>query len=139
MKTKVFGLIVMFMFGVMTVFAGDKTEKFVVKGGKDCKSHIEQAAKTVDGVTEANWDEQSQQLEVKFDDSKTDADKIEVAIAQAGHDTPNHMAKDEDYDKLPDGCKSREKGTQMQQNKGTEMKQNNPKKEGASEEGKSEW
>ena len=38
----------------------------------------------------------------------TDTDKIEVAIAEAGHDTPNYKASDEVYNALPEGCKYRE-------------------------------
>ena len=45
MKTKVLGLLAMFMFAVITVFAADKTEKIQVKASDTCKDKIEQAAK----------------------------------------------------------------------------------------------
>ncbi len=108
MKTKVLGLIAMFMFAVVTVFAADKTEKIKVKAGETCKDQIEQAAKSVDGVSQAEWDNDTQQLEVTFDDASADVDAVELAIAEAGFDTPNHMATDEAYDMLPDDCKTRE-------------------------------
>ncbi len=108
MKTKVLGLLAMFMFAVITVFAADKTEKIQVKASDTCKDKIEQAAKTVDGVSQAEWDNDNQQLVVVFDDASADLDAIELAVADAGFDTPNHMATDEAYDMLPDDCKTRE-------------------------------
>jgi len=42
---------------------------------------------------------------VTFDDTKTDLDKVEVAVAKVAHDTPKHKASTEVYDKLPECCK----------------------------------
>ncbi len=109
MKTKVWSLLVVFMFGAVSAFAALKTDRFEVKGNsEECKIHIEDAAKSVDGVTRADWNQEEQILEVDYDDSVTDLDKIEIALANAGHDTPNHVAKDEAYNQLPDDCKTRE-------------------------------
>ncbi len=109
MKTKVLSLLVVFMFGAVSVFAALKTDRIEVKGNsEDCKVHIEDAVKSVDGVTRADWDHEKQILEVDYDDSATDLDKIEIALAEAGHDTPNHVAEDDAYNQLPDGCKTRE-------------------------------
>ena len=44
-------------------------------------------------------------MEVAFDDSKTDVHKVHMAIANAGHDTEMHKAKDEAYNNLPACCK----------------------------------
>jgi hypothetical protein len=44
-------------------------------------------------------------LEVTFDDAKTSTDKIEMAVAKAGHDKPNHKATEDVYKKLPGCCK----------------------------------
>jgi len=106
MKTKVFSLIAMFVLGTFTVFAGEKTEKFKVKGNCGmCEKRIEKAANAVDGVQNADWDKESKMMVVKFDDAKTSTDNIEKAIAKAGHDTPHHKAKDEVYEELPGCCK----------------------------------
>ena len=96
----------LFMLGAVSVFAGNKTEKIEVKGNCGmCESRIEKAVKGIDGVSKADWAKTTRKLEVTFDDAKTSVDKIEVAIAKAGHDTPHHKATDDVYNKLPDCCK----------------------------------
>jgi periplasmic mercuric ion binding protein len=106
MKTKVLSLVVLFVLGTFTVFAGEKTEKFKVKGNCGmCEKTIEKAAKSVDGVSTADWNKESKMMEVKFDDSKTDVHKVHMAIAKAGYDTEMHKATDEAYNKLHGCCK----------------------------------
>jgi len=89
---------------------GDMTRhaRFHVSGNCDmCKDRIEKAAKSVDGVESATWDEKSQKMEVAFDEMKTDQDKIQSAISRAGHDTGKFRADDKTYDALPACCKYR--------------------------------
>lgn len=106
MKTKVLGLVTLFLLSAAAVFAGNKTEKFKVYGNcGTCEERIETAAKSVDGVTKADWNEETKMMEVAFDDSKTDVHKVHMAIAKVGHDTEMHKATDEAYDKLPGCCK----------------------------------
>lgn len=106
MKTKVLSLVTLFMFGVLVVFAGNKTEKFKVYGNCDmCKTRIEKAAKSVEGVSAADWNKETKMMEVTLDDSKTDVHKVEMAIAKVGHDTEEYKAKDEVYNELPGCCK----------------------------------
>lgn len=106
MKTKVLSLVVMFVFGTFMVFAAEKTEKFEVKGNCGmCEKRIEKAALGVNGVSKADWSKETKKLDVTFDDTKTSLDKVEVAIAKAGHDTPKHKASDEVYSELPGCCK----------------------------------
>ena len=106
MKTKILVLVTMFLMGTATVFAGSKTEKFEAKGNCDmCKTRIEKAAKSVIGVTKAEWNKDTKIIEVVFDDTKTNLDKVETAIAKVGHDTPLHKASDDVYNKLPGCCK----------------------------------
>ena len=105
MRTKVLSMAALFMMGAVTVFAGNKTEKIEVKGNCGmCEKRIEKAALGVAGVSKADWNKDTKQLEVIFDDSKTDLDKVEVAIAKVGHDTPKHKASDAVYKALPDCC-----------------------------------
>jgi copper chaperone CopZ len=106
MKTKVLSLVALFVMGAVSVFAGNKTEKIEVKGNCGmCETRIEKAVKAVDGVSAADWDKETKKLAVTFDDTKTNLDKIEVAVAKVGHDTPHHKASTEVYNKLPDCCK----------------------------------
>jgi len=106
MKTKVLGLLVMFVLGTFTVFAGEKSEKFKVYGNCGmCEKRIEKAASAVEGVSKADWDKETKMMKVTFDDSKTDVHKIHKAITKVGHDTDMHKAKDEVYNELPGCCK----------------------------------
>ncbi|WP_062125316.1 heavy-metal-associated domain-containing protein [Geofilum rubicundum] len=106
MKTKVLSLFVMLLMATTVVFAANKTEKFAVKGlcGM-CENRIEKAALSVEGVSKADWDRETQKIEVVFDDEVTQLDAVHKAIAKAGHDTKKHKAKDEVYEKLPGCCK----------------------------------
>ena len=105
MKTKILSLVTVLLLGAMSVFAGTKTEKVKVNGKCDmCESRIEKAAKSVDGVSSAEWNKKTKILEVTFDDSKTDVKKVETAIAAVGHDTELVKATDEAYNNLPSCC-----------------------------------
>ena len=105
MKTKVLSLVALFILGAVTVFAGNKTEKFKVYGNCGmCESRIEKAAKSVEGVSKADWNKETKMIEVVFDDSKTDVHKVHMAIAKVGHDTEMHKATDEAYNNLPGCC-----------------------------------
>jgi len=106
MKKKVLSLTGLFLIGVMTVLAQSKTEKFKVYGNCGmCENRIETAAKSVDGVTAADWSQETKMLELTYDESKTNIHKAHLAIAKVGHDTDIHKAKDEVYNNLPGCCK----------------------------------
>lgn len=106
MKTKVLSILIFLFMGTTMVFAQAKTEKFEVKGNCGmCENRIEKAAKSVDGVSAADWNQETKILEVTFDESKTSVHKVQMAIAKVGHDTPMHKAKDEVYNALPGCCK----------------------------------
>lgn len=94
------------LLSISVVFGQVKTEKIKV-GGKCgmCETRIEKAAKSVEGVTSAEWDKKTQIMEVVFDTSKTNSDKVQMAIAKVGHDTEKYKAKDETYNALPGCCK----------------------------------
>ena len=105
MKKKVLGLTALLLMAVVTVFAGEKTEKFKVKGNCGmCEKRIEKAAQAVDGVKAADWNQETKMMEVTFNDEITDVDKVQMAIAGAGHDTGKHKASDEVYKELPMCC-----------------------------------
>ena len=66
---------------LVSVFTGNKTEKIEVKGNCGmCESRIEKAVKAVDGVSKTDWDKETKKLEVTFNDSKTNLDKIDMLI-----------------------------------------------------------
>lgn len=106
MKIKVLSIVALFMFGAMAVFAANKSESFKVYGNCEmCKARIEKAAKSVDGVSAADWNVETKMLALTFDDSKTDVHKVQGAIAKVGHDTDMHRATDEAYNKISGCCK----------------------------------
>jgi len=83
----------------------DKTEKINVYGNCGmCKSRIEKAAKSVEGVSKATWDATENVLTVKYDETRTTVSKIEEAVAKVGHDTDNVKADDKTYNSLPGCC-----------------------------------
>lgn len=106
MKIKILSLASMLLLGANMLFAQVKTEKFEVKGNCGmCETRIEKTAKSVVGVSKADWNQKTKLLEVTFDDSKTSIHKVQEAIAKAGHDTPMHKASDDVYNALPGCCK----------------------------------
>jgi copper chaperone CopZ len=93
------------LLGVQNLFAETKTEKVKVSGNCGmCETRIEKTSLAVAGVTKADWNKGTKELEVTFDASKTSLDKIEAAIAKSGHDTPLHKADAKTYEALPGCC-----------------------------------
>ena len=76
-----------------------------VSGNCDmCKDRIETAAKSVSGVSLAEWSTETKMLHVEFDGKMTNSDAIQKAIAAVGHDTEKYKAQDYVYNKLPECC-----------------------------------
>ena len=107
MKARILSIMMLLGLGSLTLLAGPgKTEKFKVAGNCGmCETRIEKAAKSVNGVTAAEWDKETKMIEVSFDAAETSIQKIHEAIAHVGHDTELVRADDETYDKLPGCCK----------------------------------
>jgi Cu(I)/Ag(I) efflux system membrane fusion protein len=81
-------------------------EMVKVAGNCDmCKERIETAAKSVAGVTKAEWSAETKQLHLSFLSSKTSVDVVAKAIAAVGHDTEKFKAPDAVYNALPGCCK----------------------------------
>lgn len=72
-----------------------------------CKDRIEETAKSVKGVRSAVWDLKTKDLKIEFNSALSSLNKIQKAIAIAGHDNGNEKASDTVYDALPDCCKYR--------------------------------
>lgn len=108
MKTKSMMIIAgLLIFGMTSLFANiAKTEKIKVYGNcGQCKTRIEKAAKSVQGVSKATWVDKDEMLTVTFDNTKTSVTKIEEAVAKVGHDTDHAKATDKAYNALPGCCK----------------------------------
>ena len=71
---------------------------------EQCKDRIETAAKSVSGVSSADWNSETKMLHVQFDGTKTNSDTIQKAIALVGHDTEKYKAADAVYKALPECC-----------------------------------
>jgi len=107
MKTRILSIVLVLGLSTLSLLGqAVKTEKFEV-GGKCgmCKTRIEKAASSVDGVSSAAWDKETKMLEVSFNPEKSDVHKVHLAVAKVGHDTKMHKAADEVYDELPGCCK----------------------------------
>ena len=74
---------------------------------------LRKAAKSVQGVTKATWNDKDEILTVTFDSAKTTTMKIEDAIAKVGHDTENMKATDKAYNALPGCCKYDRPGSKI--------------------------
>lgn len=69
-----------------------------------CKSRIEAAAMSVDGVSKAKWDAETQMISLKYDRMQATLTQIHEAIVAAGHDTEALVADSEKYESLPGCC-----------------------------------
>ncbi len=107
MKKVLFTLAALLMMGA----AEAKTVKttFVVSGNCDmCQKRIEAAAKAVKGVTSARWNKKDGKLSLVYDNKLTQPEKVQQALAAAGHDTGKFKADAAVYAKLPTCCKYRD-------------------------------
>ncbi|MBI9034200.1 MAG: heavy-metal-associated domain-containing protein [Bacteroidales bacterium] len=104
---KVLSLMVVALMSVTLAFAGNvKVEKFKVYGACGmCEKRIEKAVSAVEGVESADWNKETQMLEVKYNEETTNLKTIHIAVATVGHDTDKLRAKDEVYNKLHNCCK----------------------------------
>lgn len=83
----------------------DKTEKFTVYGNCGmCQRTIENSLNDVEGVSEANWNIDTDEMTVVFNPEVITLDAIKQKIADVGYDSDSHRAKDEVYNSLPGCC-----------------------------------
>jgi len=105
MKLRIIGMLAIVMIS-MSALAQKADESFKVYGNcEHCKMRIEKTVKSMDGVTNAVWNQKTKILRVKFDTTKTDLKKLHLAVANVGHDTEIATAKEEVYNQLPACCK----------------------------------
>ncbi len=80
-----------------------------------CKTTIEKAANSLNGVTKAVWDRANKKVDVSYDSDKTSLMEIHKAIAKSGYDTDMVNGDDSVYDNLP-GCCQYDRNQEMSLN-----------------------
>ena len=84
---------------------GNQTS-FGVKGNCGmCKKTIETAALSLSGVTNANWDKQTKQINLTYDPLNVELISIHQAIANSGYGTELVENNMDSYENLPLCCK----------------------------------
>jgi copper chaperone CopZ len=99
-------LIITFILPTLTfgLMAAEETEFKVYGACGMCEARIEKAAKSIDGVTTADWDRESKMLTLTYDADNVNLEDVHKKIAKAGHDTKKVRAKDDVYEELPSCC-----------------------------------
>jgi copper chaperone CopZ len=122
MKTRMIGMIALVVFTINTSTAqSDKKATLEVAGNCGmCKTRIENAAKSIEGINSAEWNKETKILEVNYDSSKVNIHKVHMAVAKAGHDTKMHKASDEVYNKLPGCCKYKRMTAEKEASQGSD-------------------
>ncbi|MEI6122570.1 MAG: heavy-metal-associated domain-containing protein [Bacteroidota bacterium] len=72
-----------------------------------CKTRIENAAKSVKGVTDAQWNDSKNML-VYYTNSPVKKEAVSEAVIKVGHDTELGKASDAVYNQLPGCCRYRQ-------------------------------
>jgi copper chaperone CopZ len=85
------------------------TAQYKVNGVcEQCKKRIEDAT-YIKGVKHADWSIDTHILTLRYDTTKTSADVILKAVADAGHDNEKYTAPDDAYQAIPKCCRYRDK------------------------------
>jgi copper chaperone CopZ len=69
-----------------------------------CKSTIEEAANSVEGVSKADWDVDLKKIKISLLNDKTNIMSIHEAIALSGYDTDKVSGNQDAYNNLPGCC-----------------------------------
>jgi copper chaperone CopZ len=104
-------LIISVLFIGATGFAQNKNAKATIEVDGVCgmcKDRIEKASIQAKGVKSAIWNVETHQLNLIYNEKKTDLATIQQSIADSGHDTQDIAAKDEVYNQIDPCCKYRD-------------------------------
>ncbi len=99
-------VIVLMLLGV-TSFAQNKNAKATLNVDGVClmcKERIEKASIRTKGVKSAVWNVETHELNIIYDERKTDLATINQNIADVGHDTEEIKATDEAYNSVHPCC-----------------------------------
>jgi len=99
-------LVVALLIGTVTMAQNKNAKTSIEVDGvcMMCKERIEKAAIKAKGVKIANWDVNTHELKLIFDERKTSLKAIQQSIAEVGHDTKEIKATDEAYNSLHACC-----------------------------------
>ncbi|MDU8885758.1 cation transporter [Yeosuana sp. MJ-SS3] len=95
----------------LTTFAQNKNAKASIEVDGVClmcKERIEKAAIRTKGVKAADWNVETHELKLFYDERKTDLKTIQENIAAVGHDTQEIIATEEVYNSIDACCKYRD-------------------------------
>ena len=70
-----------------------------------CETRIESAINELEGVSWADWEQETMELTVKFDSDIISLEKIKQKAAEAGHDSDDVRATEDAYENLHPCCK----------------------------------
>lgn len=107
---KLIAILGIFLIGA-TGFAQNKNAKATIEVDGVCgmcKERIEKASIQAKGVKSAIWNVDTHQLDLIYNEGKTDLTKIQQSIADSGHDTKAIKAKNEVYESIDPCCKYRD-------------------------------
>lgn len=116
MNLKTIGLIVILvalLFLTATVLAGVKSTRLKMDLNETCFEHVEKIAGEIDGVIEIVYDNETEELEVVYEEKKTTIKEIELVISEAGFDTPSYPASETASQIIQDSCKTGNKNTEI--------------------------
>ena len=89
------------------------SESFKVYGNCGmCEKTIEGSLQDVDGVSKADWNKETKQMEVEFDASKIKLADIKQKIASVGYDMEDVRAEESTYSGLPGCCQYQRPGSE---------------------------
>ena len=104
-------IVLLFFCNIITTTSFSQNKKYQKESVKVlgncgmCKSLIEKAAESVEGVKYAIWDSKNSLMKVKFIKNQTDLNEIQKAVSKIGYDTESYRADDEVYNNLHHCCK----------------------------------
>lgn len=104
-------LIISVLFMGVTGFAQNKNAKATIEVDGVCgmcKERIEKASVQAKGVKMATWNVETHELDLIYNENRTDLATIQQSIADSGHDTQAIKAKDEVYNAIDPCCKYRD-------------------------------
>lgn len=104
-------LIILIVLIVSTTYAQNKNARASIEVNGVClmcKERIEKAAIKTKGVKAADWNVDTHELKLFYDERKTDLKTIQQNIAAAGHDTQDVTADEEIYNSIDECCRYRD-------------------------------
>ena len=111
---KIIAITVLLFVGV-TTFAQNKNAKASIEVDGVClmcKNRIEKACFKIKGVKSANWNVETHELQLIYNEGKTNLNEIHKSITAVGHDTKALKATDEAYATVHPCCKYRDEDVQ---------------------------